>query len=141
MTTIWPTLRQRVIERAGNCCEYCRVGQSGHVIDFAIDHIIAEKHEGPTNSDNLCLSCYWCNSYKGSDISSVYWRGTGEVTPLFNPRKDQWSVHFELEGVLIRPLNAQGRVTVSLLCFNDPTRIKEREMLLRSGEYPCQPNT
>jgi len=26
-----------------------------------------------------------------------------------------------------------------LLRFNDPQRILEREMLLRLGEYPCQP--
>lgn len=130
-------LRQLVTERSNNCCEYCRIGQSERVIDFAIDHIIAEKHGGPTDADNLCLSCYWCNSHKGSDISSVDWAGTGEVVPLFDPRRHTWSEHFQLEGAVIRPLTARGRVTASLLRFNDPQRVIEREMLLLLGEYPC----
>ncbi|MBN1679947.1 MAG: HNH endonuclease [Anaerolineae bacterium] len=137
MTHIPAHLRHLVVERSNNCCEYCRVGQSERVIDFAIDHIIAEKHGGPTNADNLCLSCYWCNSHKGSDISSVDWSGTGEVVPLFDPRRHTWSEHFQLDGAVIRPLTANGRVTASLLRFNDPQRIMEREMLLLLGEYPC----
>ncbi|NDJ76355.1 MAG: HNH endonuclease [Chloroflexi bacterium] len=79
MTYIPVHLRHLVIERANGCCEYCRIGQGRRVIDFAIDHIIAEKRGGPTEADNLCLSCYWCNSHKGSDISSVDCSGTGEV--------------------------------------------------------------
>ncbi len=108
------------------------------MIDFAVDHIIAEKHGGPTEADNLCLSCYWCNSHKGSDISSVDWDGMGDVTPLFNPRKHTWADHFQLRGAMIQPLTPEGRVTARLLRFNDPQRILEREMLLRLDEYPCQ---
>jgi hypothetical protein len=137
MTYIPAELRQLVIARAGSCCEYCRIPQSGRVIDFAIDHIIAEKHGGPTDAENLCLSCYWCNSYKGSDISSVDWDNTGEITPLYDPRKHNWSEHFQVRGGIIEPLTAQGRVTVSLLRFNEPWRVQEREMLLLLGEYPC----
>ena len=139
MTYIPANLRRLVIARAGDCCEYCRVGQAGRVIDFAVDHIIAEKHGGPTEVDNLCLICYWCNSHKGSDISSVDWDGAEEVTPLFNPRKHNWADHFQLRGAIIQPLTPEGRVTAQLLRFNDPQRILEREMLLRLGEYPCQP--
>lgn len=119
-------LRRLVIDRAGNCCEYCRVGQAGRVIDFAVDHIIAEKHGGPTEADNLCLICYWCNSHKGSDISSVDWGGTGEVTPLFHPWKHDWSEHFSLRGATIHPLTPEGRVAASLLRFNAPQHILER---------------
>lgn len=138
MTYIPTELRRLVVARAGDCCEYCRIGQSSRVIDFAVDHIIAEKHGGPTEADNLCLSCYWCNSHKGSDISSVDWDATGEVMPLFHPRKHHWADHFRLHGAIIQPLTPEGRVTARLLRFNDPQRILEREMLLRLGEYPCQ---
>jgi hypothetical protein len=141
MTYIPVDLRRMVIERAGNCCEYCRIGQSERVIDFVIDHVIAEKHDGPTDSDNLCVSCYWCNSHKGSDISSVDWNGTGEVTALFNPRKHIWDEHFRLQRAIIEPLTPQGRVTTSLLRFNAPKRIQEREKFLLIGEYPCSPTT
>ena len=79
-------LRREVIARAAGCCEYCLSDTSDRAIDFAIDHVIATKHGGPTQLDNLCLSCYWCNSYKGSDISSVDWDEGAEIVPLFNPR-------------------------------------------------------
>jgi len=35
---------------------------------FEIDHIISKKHHGPTVASNLALSCFHCNSFKGSDI-------------------------------------------------------------------------
>jgi 5-methylcytosine-specific restriction endonuclease McrA len=36
-----------------------------------IDHIIAKKHGGRTEAENLALSCTLCNKYKGSDPASV----------------------------------------------------------------------
>lgn len=78
-------LRREIINRAGGCCEYCLSSAEDRPIDFVIDHIIAEKHGGPTQSDNLCLCCYWCNSYKGSDLSSVDWEADQAIMPLFNP--------------------------------------------------------
>ena len=61
-------LRREVRDRAGLCCEYCRIAEGDRAIDFAIDHVIAEKHGGKTILENLCLSCYECNTYKGSDF-------------------------------------------------------------------------
>jgi hypothetical protein len=130
-------LRREVIERAGHCCEYCRISEIDRPINFAIDHIIAEKHGGETASHNLCLSCYWCNSYKGSDISSVDWSSGGQIVPLYNPRQQKWDDHFKLDGARIEPVTVNGRVTVFLLRLNAPERIEERELLLMLGEYPC----
>lgn len=129
-------LRREVNERANGCCEYCRMSESAGSVNFVIDHIIAEKHGGETTSSNLCLSCYRCNSYKGSDISSVDW-SSGDVVPLFNPRQQEWEVHFEQDEAWIRPLTSIGRVTVSLLQLNSPERREERELLLALGEFPC----
>ena len=53
--------RLLVSERANNCCEYCRVAQAGRLSTFHVDHIIALKHDGTDDSDNLCLACYKCN--------------------------------------------------------------------------------
>ncbi|HEX3053169.1 MAG TPA: HNH endonuclease signature motif containing protein [Aggregatilineaceae bacterium] len=89
-------LRRDVIERAGNCCEYCRVSQEDRVMPYEVDHIIAEKHGGATTSDNLCWSGYLCNGYKGSDIGSIDWEGSGKLTALFNPRQQKWDEHFRL---------------------------------------------
>ena len=131
-------LRRQVIKRAAGCCEYCLSNTEDRPIDFAIDHLIAEKHGGPTELDNLCLSCYWCNSYKGSDLSSVDWEEDEAIIPLFNPRKQNWDDHFRLDGVRIIPLTAAGRVTVFLLQLNATERNKERQLLMQLGVYPCQ---
>ena len=131
-------LRREVIDRSGGCCEYCLADTTDRVVDFAIDHVIAEKHGGPTQSDNLCLACYWCNSFKGSDLSSVDWDEDGAIVPLFNPRRQQWRDHFGLDGLRIVPQTATGRVTVYLLQMNAPERIKERRLLLELGVYPCK---
>lgn len=114
------------------------MGEEDRAITFAIDHIIAEKHGGETAAHNLCLSCYWCNSYKGSDLSSVDWEQGANIVPLFNLRLQLWEEHFKLEDVYIRPLTAVGRVTVFLLRLNAEERLKERELLLALGSYPCQ---
>ena len=97
-TRISAALRREVVERAHNCREYCRITGSDRPISFAIDHVIAEKHGGATVTENRCLSCYWCNSYKGSDISSVDWSSGGQIVPLFNPRQQNWDEHFQLDG-------------------------------------------
>jgi hypothetical protein len=137
MTYISAALRREVIERANSCCEYCHVHQKHRLLSYEIDHIIAEKHRGATLSDNLCYSCHLCNGFKGSDVSSVDWDGTGEVVALFHPRKHQWDMHFQMDGAIIQPMTPQGRVTVDLLHLNDPERITERILLIRLGRYPC----
>jgi hypothetical protein len=78
---------------------------------------VAEKHDGETDENNLCLSCFECNRHKGSDIAS-YDRVAEEIVRLFNPRRDQWSEHFQLEGAQILALTPIGRVTVKLLQLN-----------------------
>lgn len=137
-TYIPAALRREVIQRAGCCCEYCCIGEDDRAIDFAIDHVIAEKHGGGTMSDNLSLTCYWCNSYKGSDLSSVDWANGGAIVPLYNPRRQLWEAHFRLEGARLIPLTPEGRVTTFLLRLNAPERLEERELLLMLGVYPCK---
>ncbi|WP_373540756.1 HNH endonuclease [Chamaesiphon sp.] len=58
-----------------------------------IDHIIAEKHDGRTESENLALSCNLCNKYKGSDLASVD-PETEKIVPLYHPRQNLWREHF-----------------------------------------------
>ncbi len=137
MTYISNTLRRRVWERAGGCCEYCHLGHEDTFLPHEVDHIIAEKHRGKTDEDNLCLSCYDCNRFKGSDIASVD-PETDKVVPLYHPRRDVWREHFRQNGPWIEPLTAEGRVTVELLHINDPEQIEKREALLEMGRYPCR---
>jgi hypothetical protein len=57
--------------------------------------------------------------------------------PLFNPRQQTWSEHFELDRPYIQPLTATGRVNSFLLRFNASERIEERELLITLRVYPC----
>ncbi len=51
-------LRDQVWRRADACCEYCRMPQDFAEPTHEIDHIVAEKHQGPTTLDNLALACF-----------------------------------------------------------------------------------
>lgn len=131
-TYIPAALRRQVRERANDRCEYCLIPESIGFVAHCIDHVIAEKHGGQTDADNLANSCILCNQHKGSDLSSLD-PETGEVALLFNPRREKWSEHFRLNGAIIEPLSPSGRVTIRLLRLNTADRVRERERMLEVG--------
>lgn len=135
MSYISQTLRKEVIERAKSCCEYCLVHQEDSLYTHEVDHIIPEKHRGDTVLDNLCLACFECNRFKGSDFGS-FDPETDEISQLFNPRTHIWPEHFELQGVEIKALTPIGRVTVFVLKLNELGRLQAREDLLDAENYP-----
>jgi len=90
------SLRKLVYERAKACCEYCLIPEAISFAPHQIDHIIAEKHTGTTDSNNLALACVLCNKHKGSDIASID-PNTEKIVALYHPRQDIWSRHFKLE--------------------------------------------
>jgi hypothetical protein len=126
-------LRRLVHERAAGRCEYCGMPEAFSFASHHIDHIVAEKHDGPTNPDNLALCCTLCNRHKGSDLTAIDPQ-TGIIIALFDPRRDVWADHFKLalDGVLWSDTPA-GRATIRLLQLNRPERIEERRMLMVSG--------
>lgn len=128
-------LRRQVVDRARNCCEYCLLAQDLAASSHQVDHVIAEKYGGQTTLDNLALSCTVCNRRKGSDIGSVD-PETGDLLPLFNPRTQQWSDNFMLDGAHIVGLTNVGRTTVAFLQLNAVERLMERDALIRAGRYP-----
>jgi 5-methylcytosine-specific restriction endonuclease McrA len=125
-------LRRLVRERSADRCEYCLIPESVTFAPHWIDHIVAEKHGGQTDADNLADSCILCNQSKGSDLTSID-PDTGEIVALFHPRRDRWTDHFRLVGGSIEPLTPVGRVTVRLLQFNHQDRVEEREHLVTAG--------
>jgi hypothetical protein len=129
------TLTRLVWRRANACCEYCRIPQAYDDATFEIDHIIARKHIGLTTANNLCLSCYYCNIFKGSDLTSID-RKTRKITPLFNPRRHKWTKHFRWDDAFLVGCTPIGRVTVTLLKINDPFRVELREELIAAGIFP-----
>lgn len=128
-TTYIPvTLRRLVEERAKYRCEYCLLPANLSFFSHEIDHIIAEKHEGKTEVNNLAYTCWRCNRYKGTDLGS-FDPQTGDFCLLFNPRTQEWDEHFEVNNFQILGLTAIGRTTVKLLQLNNDERIAERERL------------
>ena len=125
-------LRQRVIDRAGNRCEYCLLPQAAAFHKHEPDHIVPRQHGGETDESNLALACMRCNRYKGPNVGSID-PLTGKLVSFFNPRIHDWKDHFELEGAMIRPLTPEARVTVKILRLNDEQRVIERMRLLESG--------
>jgi hypothetical protein len=135
VTHIPNVLRRLVEERAGNRCEYCLLHSRDFYPTHEVDHIYAEKHGGETIESNLCLSCYECNRFKGSDLASLDPQ-TGEPVFLFHPRRDIWLEHFHINRGHIEPLTSCGRATARLLQINTDERVEERARLAKIGQYP-----
>lgn len=128
-------LIQLVWQRAGERCEYCHFPASVAWLPFQIDHIIAEKHGGPTEEGNLALSCYYCNSYKGPNIAGIDPEGNSDVAvQLFHPRKDVWAGHFTWRGSVLIGRTPTARATIAVLRVNESEAVEVRAMLLRAGE-------
>ena len=79
-TYINVALRQLVIRRANGLCEYCLIHEDDTYFGCQVDHIISEKHGGPTEEGNLAYACSFCNrnkvvilglSYGGQDNFAV----------------------------------------------------------------------
>lgn len=130
-------LRRQVQERAHGRRKYCLLHEEGAYYPHEPDHVIAEKHGGPTSLENLALACFNCNRFKGSDLASVD-PASGKIALLFNPREQTWSRHFRLNGPLIEGTTASGRATVALFHMNDAERVNLRLGLIELGRYPMR---
>ena len=128
LTYIPVALRRLVEERAKRLCEYCLLPADITFFPHEIDHVIAEKHGGETNADNLAFTCWRCNRHKGSDLGS-FDPQTGAFSFLFNPRTQQWDKHFKFEELQIVGLTPEGRTTARLLQLNSDERLAERQRL------------
>jgi hypothetical protein len=135
MTYIPEALRRLVAERARGHCEYCRLHEGDTFFTHEVDHIYAEKHDGPTAEWNLCLACADCNRNKGSDICSLD-PATGDVVTLFHPRRDSWGEHFQLlDTGVVEARTARGRVTTRLLRINRLDLVADRARLIALGRF------
>jgi hypothetical protein len=125
--TYIPTALRRLVEnRAQHRCEYCLLPAQIAFFPHEIDHIIAEKHGGKTDDENLAYTCWRCNRHKGSDLGS-FDPETQEFCFLFHPHDRVWTEEFRVEGSKIVGLTAIGRTTVKLLQLNTPERLAERQ--------------
>ena len=130
--------RRAIFNRAGDCCEYCRIGAGEQWANFHIDHIIARSHDGDDSDENLCLACPDCNTRKGPNVAA-FDPATGRMSTLFHPRLQNWEDHFQIRSdATIVGLTPEGRTTASLLRMNDEVRVLQRYRESLIGNYPCQ---
>ena len=115
-------------------CEYCKVDEEDHFLTYHIDHFIGIKHGGTNDLENLIWACPYCNQNKGSDLVTVI-SSIAEYIPIFNPRKQKWSVHFYAENGEIIPKTLTGEATIKLLKFNYPDILIFRQILFQNGRY------
>lgn len=118
-------MRLAVSLRADNACEYCRAAAELYNVSFHVEHIVARKHDGQTELENLAYACHLCNRYKGPNLSGID-PETNRLVRLFHPRNDDWQEHFKVENGYIFGLTPIGRATVHVLNMNMPERIRTR---------------
>ncbi|MBC7777199.1 MAG: HNH endonuclease [Phycisphaerae bacterium] len=130
-------LRNLVLQRAHNCCEYCFSQADYSPAPFGIEHIFPTAKGGASEPENLAWSCQGCNGRKHTftDAPDPY---TGFLAPLFNPRTDKWEEHFawDEEFSQIIGLSPIGRATVECLDLNRKEVFNLRKLLVPLGLHP-----
>jgi 5-methylcytosine-specific restriction endonuclease McrA len=121
-------IRAAVAARASYACEYCRLHEVDDCFAFHVEHIIARKHGGADDIDNLAFACQFCNLHKGTNLSGID-LDTAAIVELFHPRKDKWRDHFATEEYYFIGLTPKGRATVRVLAMNDAERVRLRSIL------------
>jgi hypothetical protein len=86
-------LREQVSVRAGGCCEYCRSQARYATQAFSVEHILPRVQGGVTRLDNLALACQGCNNHKYDNVAAPD-PVSGQLAPLYHPRRDRWDMHF-----------------------------------------------
>jgi HNH endonuclease len=128
-------LRKLVANRALHRCEYCHIHEEDLFFVYQIDHIISLKHEGLTEANNLAYACSMCNQNKGTDLGT-YITGSKRLVRLFNPRKDKWIEHFEVQDGEIIAKTRIAIATIKVLDLNNIDRVILRQGLISIGRYP-----
>ena len=102
-----------------------------------IEHIIPRSKGGSNEESNLWLSCSLCNRNKGAKTTGVD-PLTGEVLPLFNPRTQKWSQHFQwsADGTYINGISPTGRATERELKLNNEVAVEVRRNWVLAGWHP-----
>jgi HNH endonuclease len=127
-------IRLLVIARANHRCEYCQIPEYISAYEYHVDHIIGIQHGGPSTPSNLAYVCPVCNWKKGPNISTIL-DLNGPLIPLFNPRTQVWTEHFEVNNGQLTSQTLIGKATIKLLDLNTPSKIEERQELISAGLF------
>lgn len=93
--------------------------------------------EGADDFSNLALACRSCNLHKAAHLTGID-SITRTEPQLFNPRRDVWSQHFQvdMETVAIVGLTELARGTVARLQMNSKAQLAARQHWMRLGIFP-----
>jgi hypothetical protein len=107
---------------------------------FSAEHIEPRSGEGQTHLENLAWACQGCNNHKYNK-SAARDPVTGELVPLFHPRRQAWVDHFAWneDGTLLLGLSPIGRATVEALHLNRSGLVNLRRILFAVPEHPPSP--
>lgn len=130
-----PELTQQVRDRARLRCEYCRMHQSLQGATFHIEHVQPSTKGGLGEQQNLALACPSCNLHKADRTEAVD-PISGVWVPLFHPRRQRWSDHFEWNGYDLAGRTEVGRATLVALDLNQPRRLQIRQAEETFGLFP-----
>ena len=135
--TIPATLRDWVIERDHSRCAYCRSPESMSISAFEVDHIVPRHSGGHTEQNNLCYCCPSCNRFKATRQRAVD-PETGDQVPLFHPRTQTWSDHFQFDegNAVLEGRTPTGRATIAALHMNRPSLVQLRRLWRKLGIAP-----
>jgi hypothetical protein len=130
-------LRQQLLEADDQRCAYCQTTQANSGHPMVVDHVVPSRKGGKPEFDNLCFACHRCNEFKGA-TTVLEDPLSGEMTPLFHPRRQTWGEHFtwDATGIRLVGLTAVGRVTVIALNINNEVILDARRNWASVGWHP-----
>lgn len=130
-------LRARVRKEAGDRCGYCLAPQRLVLGWLEIEHLTPSALGGTNDQENLWLACRLCNTFKSDQMEGVD-PETGRCVPLFNPRRQPWTDHFNWseDGTRILGRTPCGRATVLSLQLNNIIAVMVRREWVSAGWHP-----
>lgn len=135
MSDVPLSLRNAVVKRAANRCEYCQLAQEGQEAAFHVDHVRPRAAQGATVLENLALACVSCSLRKGAKESACD-PVTNKDYPLFNPRTQTWVDHFRWDDVEVIPVSPVGRATIAALDLNRRVILAIRREEVSRNRHP-----
>lgn len=123
--------------RAQNRCEYCRAPGAAFNFSFDVEHILPVAFGGADALDNPALACRACNAFKSARQTGTD-PETGRSVPLFHPRLQTWSDHFQFapEENALSGRTPTGRATAAVMQFNSAEQRTARRMWIRLELFP-----
>lgn len=131
------SLRAAVRKRAAGRCEYCQSAETYCGYVFEVDHVLPIVASGVTQLENLALACSNCNGHKAARTQALD-PETGQLVPLFNPRRDAWADHFSWsdDGTRVIARTAAGRASIAALQMKNGAIVLARVFWVTYGLHP-----